>query len=98
MSQLNAVTLHPNVIVKWLRNEADGFGEDGEIDFQNKLHSMADDIEQMYDPAAYGNPDVVEAVEQSVQSDPPSALASLRLISSDGQILAEWAPVKPAGS
>lgn len=38
-----------------------------------------------------------EAVEHSVQSDPPSALASLRLISSDGQILAEWQPV-PAGS
>jgi predicted nucleotidyltransferase len=56
MSEPNAVTLHPSVIVAWLRNEADGNGEDGNVDFQNMLDKMADDIEQMYDPAIYGAP------------------------------------------
>jgi hypothetical protein len=56
MSETNAATLRPGVIVTWLRNEADGFGEDGETDFQNMMHKIADDIEQIYDPAIYGEP------------------------------------------
>ena len=70
MSQLNAVTLHPKAIVEWLRNEADGHGEDGNIDTQNMLHKMADDIDQLYDTAIYGEYQPSESAQHKMHPTP----------------------------
>ena len=69
MSQPNAVTLHPKVIIQWLRNEADSSGEDGDIDSFNKFHAFADDLEKIYEAAIYGDCEVGDAIEHVNAAD-----------------------------